>query len=117
MDNKKKAIRQNQFNFTKKTTTVMKEFLKALLNHTGNIRLYFLCWLRMQLDDYSRKVLPSLHSAYQNTRAKLLKRKADNTDVTDDTEAILQLKEELKSQNEQLVNALFGLEHFSREMG
>ena len=118
MDNKKKAIRQNQFNFTMKTTIVMKEFLKALLNHTGNIRLYFLCWLRIQLDDYSRKVLPSLHGAYQNTRAKLLKAKAaDHTDVTDDTEAILQLKEKLKSQNEQLVNASFGLEHFFREMG
>ena len=117
MDNKKKAIRQNQFHFTKKPTIVMAEFLKHLLDHTGNVRLYFLCWLRMLLDDYSRKVLPSLHGAYQQKRAKLLKAKADNKNQTDDTEAILQLKEELKSQNEQLVNASFGLEHFFREMG
>ena len=117
LNNNKKSVRQNQFHFTKHTTPVMKEFLTGLLDHSGNVRLYFLCWLRMLLDDYSRKILPGLHNAYQETRAKLLKAKAVNKNQTDDTEAILQLKKELKAQNEQLVNASFGLEHFFREMG
>ena len=117
MDTKKKAIRQNQFHFTEKPTKVMKEFLNGLLDHSGNVRLYYLCWLKMLLDDYSRKVLPDLHSTYQETRTKLLKAKAENKAQTDDTDAILQLKEELKKQNEQLVNASLGLEHFFREMG
>ena len=117
MDNTKRSIRQNQFYFTEKPSTAMKEFLRGLLDHTGNVRLYYLCWLKMLLDDYSRKVLPDLHGAYQETRAKLIKAKADNKNETDDTEAISQLKEELKKQNEQLVNASFGLEHFFREMG
>ena len=117
MDKKKKALRQNQYHFTEKTTVAMKAFLNGLLSHTGNVRLYFLCWLRMLLDDYSRKVLPGLHVAYQETRANLLKAKAANKTQSNDTEAILLLKEELKKQNEQLVNASFGLEHFFREMG
>jgi len=117
MEMKKKAIRQNQFHFTEKPTKAMKEFLNGLLDHTGNVRLYYLCWLRMLLDDYSRKVLPDLHGAYQETREKLLKAKSENKTQTDDTDAIIQLKEELKKQNEQLVNASLGLEHFFREMG
>ena len=117
MDKKKRAIRQNQFHFTEKPTKVMKEFLNSLLDQTGNVRLYYLCWLKMFLDDYSRKVLPDLHGAYQKTRAKLIKAKAENKTEIDDTEAIKSLKEELKRQNEQLVNASFGLEHFFREMG
>ncbi|XP_065900804.1 interferon-induced very large GTPase 1-like isoform X2 [Dysidea avara] len=117
MNKKKKSIRQDQFHFTEKPTTAMKEFLHGLLDHTGNVRLYYLCWLKMLLDDYSRKILPDLHSAYQETRTTLLKAKAENKAQTDDTDAILQLKEELKEQNERLINASLGLEHFFREMG
>ena len=117
MDNAKKSIRQDQLFFTEKPSKAMKEFLNGLLDHTGNVRLYYLCWLKMLLDDYSRKVLPDLHAKYQETRAKLVKAKADNKTETDDTDAISQLKEELKRQNEELINASFGLEHFFREMG
>ena len=117
METKKKAVRQNQFNFTVKPTPVMKTFLSNLLNHTGNVRLYFLHWLKMLLDDHSRDVLPSLNNAYQKTRADLVKAKAENKNQQEDSEIVLQLKDKLKLQNEQLVNASFGLEHFFREMG
>ena len=114
---KKKAVRQNQLNFTVKPTSVMKAFLSNLVYHEGNVRLYFLHWLKMLLDDHSRKVLPSLNNAYQKTRAKLLKAKAENKNEKEDSDDVTQLKEQLKLQNEQLVNASFGLEHFFREMG
>ena len=117
MENKKKAVRQNQLNFTKKPTPVMKAFISNLVYNDGNVRLYFLHWLKMLLDDHSREVLPSLNNAYQKTRADLLKAKAENKNEQDDSEIVTQLKEKLKLQNEQLVNASFGLEHFFREMG
>ena len=117
IETKKKAVRQNQLHFTKKPTPVMRVFLSNLLNNTGNVRFYFLHWLKMLLDDHSRKVLPSLNNAYQKTRAELLKAKAENKNEKEDSEIVTQLKEKLKLQNEQLVNASFGLEHFFREMG
>ena len=117
METKKKAVRQNQFNFTVKPTPVMKAFLTNLVYYDGIVRFYFLHWLKMLLDDHSRTVLPTLNNAYQKTRADLLKAKAENKSEHEDSEIVIQLKEKLKEQNEQLVNASFGLEHFFREMG
>ena len=45
-----------------------------------------------------------------------LKAKVENKSKEDDTDTITQLKEELRKQNEQLINASVGLEHFFREM-
>ena len=90
----------------------MKTFLSNLLNYDGNVSLYFLHWIKMMLDDHSREVLPTLNNAYQKTRVDLLKAKAENKNQQEDFEIVTQLKEKLKLQNEQLVNASFGLEHF-----
>ena len=117
MEDKKTAVRQKQFNLIVKPTSAMREFSSNLLMHTGNVRLYFLHWLKMLLDDHSREVLPKLNDAYQKTRAELLKAKAQNKNHQEDSEDVKKLKNQLKLQNEQLVNASFGLEHFFREMG
>lgn len=117
MENNKKMVRQSQFDQSQNLAPAMMLFLQGLMNVNGNTRLYFLHWLKMFLDDYSGKVLPKLHNAYQDTRAKLLKVKAENKGLVDDNEIVKHLKEQLRSQNEKLVNASFGLEHFFREMG
>ena len=117
VENKKKALRQDQFNQSKDLSPAMKLFLEGLTNTYGNTKLYFLLWLKMFMDDHSKKVLPQLHNNYQETRARLLKVKADDKSLQDDNGIVKQLKEKLRSQNEQLVNASFGLEHFFREMG
>ena len=114
MENKKKTVRQNQVQSTINPTTVMEAFLSNLVHYDGNMRLYFLHWLKMLLDDHSRFVLRLLNDAYQQTTADLLKAKAESNQ---DSDNVLQLKEKLKSQNDQLVNGSFGLEHFFREMG
>ena len=113
---KMKAIRQIQLNLTVKPTPVMKTFLSNLLNHSGNVRVYFVYWLKMFLDDRSRKVLPHLNDVYQNTRTKLQNAKTENKKQPD-CKIVTQLTRELKQQNAQLVNASLGLEHFFREMG
>ena len=117
IESKQRAVRQNQLNLTTKPTLIMKEFLSNLIHDDRNVKLYFLHWLKMLLDDHSRKVLPSLNNDYQKTRAELLKAKSENRNKKEDSELVTQLKEKLKLQNEQLVNASFGLEHFFREMG
>ena len=115
IESKKRAVRQNQLNFTVKPTSVMKAFLSNLVHHEGNVRFYFLHWLKMLLDDHSRKVFLSLNNAYLRTRDEFLKAIAENGN--EDSERVFQLKEMLKMRKEQLVNASFGLEHFFREMG
>ena len=117
MEDNKKTVRQNQLNYIVNPTSVMKAFLSNLIHHDGNVKLYFLHWLKMLLDDRSREILPDLNDAYQNTRADLLKAKSEETESNQDSQVVIQLKEKLKSQKERLVNASFGLEHFFREMG
>ena len=92
MGNKKKSVRQNQLRFAVNRMPAMKEFSSNLLKHAGNVRLYFLHWLKMLLDDHSRKVLPKLNNAYQKTRAKLLKAKAQNKNQQEDSEDVKNLE-------------------------
>ena len=114
---KKQEIRRRQCQLSKTPTPVMKEFLTNLLKHKGNVRLYFLQWLKMFLDDYSRKRLPDLSAAYHKTREELIKANEANKDNQSESEEVVKLKKKLKNQNEELINASFGLEHLFREMG
>ena len=114
---KKKNIRKKQIDICKTSTSVMKCFLDNLLKESGSTRIYFLYWLKMMLDDYSREKLPDLVTAYQNTRRQLFKLREDNKNIQDDSKSVTDLKIQLKEKNDQLVNASFGLEHFFREMG
>ena len=90
---KKKDVRQKQINFISNCTPIMEAFSTTLLNQTGSMRLYFLCWLKMLLDDYSR----NLNNAY-----KLQKTTAE---------------EQQEDSEQKLQPTSLGLERFFREMG
>ena len=119
MEMQKKNIRKKQTDASTQPTPVMKSFLDILLKETdpGSKRIYFLYWLKMMLDDYSMQKLPHLNAAYQNTRQQLSKLLEDNKNIQEDSDIVMSLKVELKKQNDELVNASFGLEHLFREMG
>ena len=83
------------------------------------IRSYFLQWLKLHLDDYSREVLPELHRKCEITRKSL-------TEIENDTKKlqakqkkieIEKLQKRLFDESFDLTNASFGLEHFFRELG
>ena len=116
MDTKKEKIRDIQYQLSK-NLLIMKDFLANISKHKGNIRLYFLQWLKMSLDDYSRKKLPDLSATYHETRDKLLKATEANQGSQKESEVVKDFKKRLKDQNNELINASFGLEHFFREMG
>ena len=117
MDTKKEAIRNTQCQLSKNSTLIMKDFLANVSQHKGNIRLYFLQWLKMFLDDYSREKLPDLSARYHETREKLLKATEANKESQTESEEVKVLRKQLKDQNDELINASFGLEHLFREMG
>ena len=111
IETKKKTVRQNQLNFAVKPTLVMETFLSNLLNHSGNVRLYFLYWFKVLLYEHTQEVLPSLKDAYQKAKDEFLNIKPEynlQKQVVKDT---------LKLLHKELVNASFGIEHFIREMG
>ena len=114
-DNDKMEIRREQLKKCIALTPVMDCFMESLLETTVNVRKYYLQWLKLFLDDHSREILPKLHKKYQETRNKLIVLKEECQ--FEDNSQVRQLKEKLKNQNEELVNASFGLEHLFREMG
>ena len=93
----------------------MSEFLRILVQYKTEIQKYFLEWMKLFLDDYSRITLPQLHNKYQETRKVLLQLK--NNLHSESNAEIKQLKYKLKVQNKHLAYASFGIEYFFRETG
>ena len=111
-DKQKMEIRKNQLSKCTTLTPVMDCFIKCLLETNATIRKYFLQWLKLFLDDHSRKILPRLHANYWETRDQLKKDQSG-----ENSEPKEPVTKNLKLQSEELVNTSFGLEHLFREMG
>ena len=111
----KMKVRKEQLEKCKTLTPVMNCFMEVMLDTNVNARKYFLQWLKLFMDDHSRRILPKLLANYQETRDQLtvLKQKYQS----EENPQIKQLKKMQKCQNEELVNASFGLEHLFREIG
>ena len=107
-------IRKIQLKCSENLTSVMTVFLNNLLTNDTNVRKYFIEWMKILLDDYSRTVLPQLHREYQQSRKLLLHLKDK---FSDDNSDVKEMKYKLKQQNEHLAYASFGIEHFFREIG
>ena len=119
IDTRKKEIRHAQNDLSQKLSTVMNVFLCNLLESDGTGKLYYLQWLKMFLDDYSRQVLPQLEIAYQSVISELTVAIEENKNLKTErnSQAVEKLKKKLEHCNEDLVNASFGLEHLFREVG
>ena len=106
-----KVIRKKQLEYSTSLSPAMRIFLNGLTSKCS--RKYFLQWLKMLLDDYSREMLPTLRTEYQVIRDKLLKSRVKVLN----TEEKKSLENQLRQKSQQLVNSSIGLEHFFREMG
>ena len=115
VEEQKHTIRMQQFSIAESPSPVMKTFLSNLLIYEGDVRNYFLQWLKFILDDVSRQKLPKISRQYRDIRSQLLKLQREHKTGNQETEA--PLREELENLNHQLVHASFGLEHFLREIG
>ena len=114
IDKQKMKIRKKQLDLCTTLTPLLDCFMKCLLETNVNIRKYFLQWLKLFLDDHSRRI-PKLHDEYQITRHQLNMLKQKNQSQVHSQ--VKELKEKLKILSKELVNASFGLEHLFREMG
>jgi hypothetical protein len=126
----KKEIRANQMKHVKCLTPMMESFIMSLLKVSGPsnraVRNYFLQYLKMSLNDFSKEKVSVLQHQYCAV-AKMLaevqykKKSSDGKKVEDiDKEAdasICRYKEEMDTLQNDIVSASFGLEHIFRELG
>ena len=102
-------IRERQAHSAQNLNALMESFLNHLLNLEGEVRTYFLQWLKLTLDNMSRVQLSHLHKEFQKKKAEVQEKSGKSTEE--------QCKKELSSLNKKLIDASFGLEHLLRETG
>ena len=115
IEQKKKEIRMIQYEKVTNPSALIKHFIDSLQNSSALVRTYFLQWLKLFLDNRSRKILPSMRTEYERIRAELFKmKKSDKVDINS---AARNLANRLKKQNKELIDGSLGIEHFFRELG
>ena len=105
-------IRRQQYPLVIKCSSLMSLFLEMLREEDKSTLHYFIMWLKSELDDLSREILPPFYVEIRKKRQELndVQQKRDET-------AEIKCQKELKKLDNQLLNASFGLEHFFREVG
>ena len=108
-----KMIRKKQLMNLQSLSPLMKYFLTYLISYQGNVRNYFLQWLKLILDNLSRKQLPVLHNKYNQMRSELIN--IQQQEKVDET-AEKVCRGRMEELNQKLIHASFGLEHLLREV-
>ena len=111
VDKNKREIRLKQMDHVKHLTPLMECFTNSLQVCQPSTRTYTLQWLKLFLDDRSRKILPELRTEYEQIRAEFQNKKKGNSAET------RELMNKLKKQNRALIEGSLGLEHLFRELG
>ena len=115
-EEEKRMLRKKQLSVAETGKLFVHSFISNLLDYQGNIRNYFLQWLKFLLDDDSRAKLSQLRSQYQEQRQCLrqLQTKSQNES---DAKGLESCKGRIEELNGKMVNVSIGLEHVFRELG
>lgn len=106
--NEMRKLRQRQLQLIKKPNMFCDAFLDNLTDPVSEEILYFLKWLKLYLDEFSRQTLPSLQ--------KECSQKWNQIRECEDATKRAALQVELDQCEKELAEASFGLEHFMREI-
>ena len=117
VEEKKKEIRQKQWHHIGQLSLLMKNFTSGLQTSKPSVRTYFLQWLKIFLDDRSRKILPAVHTKYKRIRKELQNVKKEGDIESPASTVVKNLTNELKKQSKLLMEGSLGLEHLFREVG
>ena len=107
-------IRKIQLSHAQNPSPLMETFLTSLLSYEGSIRVYFLQWLKLILDELSREILPPLHKKYHKKKKDLVELQQIKVK---NIAAIEKCKSDMEKINKNLIFASLGLEHLLREIG
>ena len=107
-------LRQNQLQDCNNLSPLIKTFFAYLIQIIDSpAAILYLQWLKLKLDDISRKTLPGLHSRYHNKWISFKSSRDTAGESSDETEM---LKSELEEAERLLAGASLGLEHLFREV-
>nr|XP_021330511.1 interferon-induced very large GTPase 1-like [Danio rerio] len=106
-----KQIRQQQHESD--ISDFIKVFVKEMNSQDENVKMFFLKWLKILLDEHTSADLSALHHKYDEKWSSVLKLKKNH----DKFEKIKAEQAELERISEDLQAAAFGLEHIMREIG
>ena len=109
---KMKQIREQQFQKAVTICPLMSSFLSSLRHLQGEDLWYYLQWVKLYLDNQSRKVLSPLHEQYRVKWKYLndIKMEKENDKIKQSC------REDMHHLNLQIQNASFGIEHLLREI-
>ena len=108
-------IQQKQASKCCPLTQSMSDFIKCLYKANDTYEGYplFLLWLKLFLNENSRKVLPGLFTEFRQSWLKVSEAKDRNADENE----IKSLQKVAQQAEIKLATASFGMEHFMRELG
>ncbi|KAG8556968.1 hypothetical protein GDO81_018273 [Engystomops pustulosus] len=109
----KQSLRNKQLEKAFPLNDFMRSFLQILHSHDQSLKLYFLQWFKMFLDNLSSETLSALYENYHNVWSELKAKKQKTNN-----KAILQKFDDCLEQLSTKINfSTFGLEHILRELG
>uniref|UniRef100_A0A8C4X3K7 Interferon-induced very large GTPase 1-like n=1 Tax=Erpetoichthys calabaricus TaxID=27687 RepID=A0A8C4X3K7_ERPCA len=110
---KKKRIREDQLRKAFPLNGLMKNLIDILHSHSKPIKMYFLQWLKVFLDELLADSVPDLQQQYHETwlQMQTLQNKLNSPNEISELQSLL---DELSNQ---ISDCIFDLKHILREMG
>ena len=115
LEQNKKEIRLKQLYHAKHLSPLMESFINCLQTCKASEKKFILQWLKLRLDNCSRKILPRIHAEYKQIREQL--QKVRNEGNSETSAVVKNLTNELKKKTRALIEGSVGLEHLFREIG
>lgn len=116
IDEQKHEVRTSQCEISNDPPIMMLIFFNAMLKVDQLLRMYFIKWLEIHLDNICRKTFPKLHCEYIDEWNKIQKYKEQGRGRIK-CDNFLQLEENLRKMENRLSESSFGIEHLMREVG
>ena len=124
IEQKKMKIRLEQKKKLKNLSPIMKSFIENVnIQNDFKSLNFYLNFMKLYLNDFSRETISSVHRQYQDTRnelSKLEQYKSINNGLIPKQQELLEvnrLKGKLDDLHGKLIDLAFGLEHLFRETG
>ncbi|XP_041419562.1 interferon-induced very large GTPase 1-like [Xenopus laevis] len=113
IESEKSQLRQNQLDRAFPLNVFMMCFLKILQSHSDFSKMYFLQWLKINLDKLTVEVLPQLNQRFHDLWSDIQRANEEEKDK----KSVEVMQKELNCLSDEINDSMFGLEHILREVG
>nr|XP_033794754.1 interferon-induced very large GTPase 1-like [Geotrypetes seraphini]XP_033794755.1 interferon-induced very large GTPase 1-like [Geotrypetes seraphini] len=111
IESEKRAIRNDQLKKAFPLNNLMRSLLGILNSQTDEVKMYFLHWFKMFIDELSHDYLSKLYDEYNVVWSNMKQEGKHNNDMVN------KMRERLNFLSSEINYSTFGLEHLLRELG